>query len=351
MIKIKLLQGLLSVILFTLVFCNVNYAQPRVIKCKGDCGQIDITKQYSAVARLCFGDGNGGEVTFIDDDIIITEGHVFGINPDSRKLPCCGEECKKYSPDWKRFNKKMYICDGADYGRAGKTIIGRVIDFSARMTGQPPGYDIAVAHVDRNCDKCDKSVKINPIPLANKLPPLGASAVHVHVGDPRDKNIRRFSDHKLIWPALSTTSKDGTELSCTSQVIRHDGDINPPMVFNTSGSPVLVEECGKSVVHGMHGRGMDHNKMMYETLQLVQTQKSWVQKWVTKWTGKEYLLDTCSKSGQRSFIKNMSFSIPQMECNTKKVKDMSRKPASICLIQRGANKVIFNDAFMDEITR
>lgn len=351
MIVKKLMISVIFLITFTFYSTSTAFAQPRVVKCKADCGQIDNKDQYSAVARMCFDNGQGGEVTFIDDDIVITQAHVFGINPDSRNLPCCGENCKKFSPDWKKFSRKMYVCDGADYGRVGKTIIGKVIDFSARMTGHPPGYDIAIAHIDRNCSKCNKNIKIKPIPLANKLPPIGGDGIHVHVGDPRDKNIRRFSDHKLIWPALSTVSKDGTELSCTSQVIRHDGKINPPMVFNTSGSPVLIKECGNSVVHGLHGRGMDMDGMMYEALQLVQTQKKWVQKWVSKWTGKNYLLDSCSKNGRRSFQADMNFSIPQMNCNIKKTEDMFDNPATVCLIQKGAESFVFKDKYMIETTK
>ena len=58
---------------------------------------------------------------------------------------------------------------------------------------------------------------------------------------------------------------------CSRQIIKHDGIDNPPMLFDCSGSPVVYSECGKNVIHGLHGNGMDEDKIMYETLQLVQT--------------------------------------------------------------------------------
>ena len=46
--------------------------------------------------------------------------------------------------------------------------------------------------------------------------------------------------------------------SCSRQTIKHDGKLNPPMLFDTSGSPVIYKECGKYVLHGLHGNGMDY---------------------------------------------------------------------------------------------
>ena len=46
------------------------------------------------------------------------------------------------------------------------------------------------------------------------------------------------------------------------------------MLFDTSGSLVIIKECGRYVVHGLHGNGMDLDQNMYEFLQLVQTQKN-----------------------------------------------------------------------------
>jgi hypothetical protein len=42
------------------------------------------------------------------------------------------------------------------------------------------------------------------------------------------------------------------------------------MVFvGCLGSPVIYKESGKNVVHGLHGNGVDEEKIMYEILQLV----------------------------------------------------------------------------------
>jgi hypothetical protein len=48
-------------------------------------------------------------------------------------------------------------------------------------------------------------------------------------------------------------------------------DLNPLKIILNCG------KCGKNVVHGLHGNGMDDGKYMYEILQLVQTQKEWIQ--------------------------------------------------------------------------
>ena len=190
------------VILLFIFFSSESYSQPRVLKCEGDCGALDESNKYSAVARLCYGSSSdplGSDVTFIEDDIIITQAHIFG-NP-RKTAPCCGGDCEKKADDWKRYKNNMFVCDGTDYGKKGKIRIGKVIDVEFRMT-ETFGYDIAIAHIDRDCDQCNRDVKIDPIPLANSLPKLGADAVHVHVGDPRNRNTRRSSPHKLIWPVV-----------------------------------------------------------------------------------------------------------------------------------------------------
>ena len=70
----------------------------------------------------------------------------------------------------------MYVVDGANYPNK-KIIIAKVLDISARSTGEPPGYDILVAHVDRNCNRCNKDITINPIPIANNLPAINTKAL------------------------------------------------------------------------------------------------------------------------------------------------------------------------------
>ena len=74
----------------------------------------------------------------------------------------------------------MYVVDGKDYPMK-KIIVAKVLDISARATGWPPGYDILIAHVDRNCKKCKKGmdIKIVPIPIANKIPKHNTKALHI----------------------------------------------------------------------------------------------------------------------------------------------------------------------------
>ena len=333
-----------NLIFLFLLFCfftTESNSQPRVLKCKGDCGALDESKQYSAVARLCFGsskDPLGSDVTFIEDDVIITQAHIFG--DPRRTAPCCGGDCENKASDWKRYKNNMFVCDGADYGKKGKIRIGKVIDVEFRMT-ETFGYDIALAHIDRNCDQCS-DVQIDPIPLANSLPELGADAVHVHVGDPNNKNARRFSPHKLIYPVVGAKG-----LECVHQYVKADGIDNPPMVFNVSGSPVMINECGKTVVHGFHGTGEDEKGFMYERLQLVQAQKQWAYNQIKEWTGRDQILDACSDSGFRSFVSSEDFDVTQKSC----IPENSDEGILYrCEEQEGALSYKFDDALMNEFT-
>ena len=331
------------VILLFIFFSSESYSQPRVLKCKGDCGTLDESNKYSAVARLCYGSSSdplGSDVTFIEDDIIITQAHIFG-NP-RKTAPCCGGDCEKKADDWKRYKNNMFVCDGTDYGKKGKIRIGKVIDVEFRMT-ETFGYDIAIAHIDRDCDQCNRDVKIDPIPLANSLPKLGADAVHVHVGDPRNRNTRRSSPHKLIWPVVGAKG-----LECVHQYVKADGIDNPPMVFNVSGSPVMINECGKTAVHGFHGTGEDDGGFMYERLQLVQAQKQWAYNQIKEWTGRDEILDACSESGYRSFTGTEDFDVTQRSCIPENSDD---EVLYRCGEQEGALTYKFDDDLMNEFIR
>ena len=88
---------------------------------------------------------------------------------------------------------------------------------------------------------------------------------------------------------------------CSIQTIKHDGKNNPPMLFGSSGSPVIFKECGKYVFHGIHGYG-EGNEYMLEYLKLLQTQKKWIQSEIYKWAGRNDMIDTCFKTGRRSFM-------------------------------------------------
>ena len=86
------------------------------------------------------------------------------------------------------------------------------------------------------------------------------------------------------------------------------------MVFDTSGSPVIYKECGKYAVHGLHGNGMDFDGYMYEQLQLLQTQKKWIQSEIYRWTNRRDMLDACSLTGRKSFMTEEKFEIEQLNC-------------------------------------
>ena len=309
--KLTLLFSLVTLLI--LVGCtNLLELPPHhngVLVCEKDCGTYDANDEFTFQARLA----RGANVTFIEDDIILSSAHILGFEPSKKNTLSCGAEAAtKRNTDWAHHKRSMYVVDGKNYPNK-KIIIAKVLDISARATSVPPGYDIVVAHVDRNCKKCSKDVniKITPIAIANNLPIMNTEALHVVV--PRNSKMNKgrfYVDHLLngrIWGAQNT--------SCSRQTIKHDGKLNPPMLFDTSGSPVIYKECGKYVLHGLHGNGKDYNGYMYELLQLLQTQKEWIQSEIYRWTGRTEMLDSCSPTGTRSFMPGNEFDVPQSGCN------------------------------------
>ena len=228
----------------------------------------------------------------------------------------------------------MYVVEGNSY-QGKQIIIGKVVDIAGRATGHPPGYDLLLLHIDRDCNKCQKNkdIKIEPIPLANKIPPIGTKAQHICIPGKKKYGKGIISiPHTLngmIYGAKTT--------QCSRQIIKHDGIDNPPMLFGCSGSPVVYSECGKNVIHGLHGNGMDEDKIMYETLQLVQTQKQWVQSHIYEWTGRIDMLDACHPSGRRSFMPDQKFDIAQNDCKKKRINDEEFYPCEIINLDNAIN--------------
>ena len=318
--------------IFSFLLISINtYAEPNVLKCNKNCGTPDINNEFTFQARLSMGpDKFGGNVTFIEDDIIITEAHVLGIG--ERKTCCSSKYTKKIAEDWKHHKKNMYVVEGNSWQEKQK-IIAKVLDISARKNGHPPGYDLLVAHVDRNCKKCqkNKNIIITPIPLANKLPKIGTSAQHICIPD------NKKAGKGIIWMPhnLNGVIFGAKTTLCSRQIIKHDGKDNPPMMFEgCSGSPVILKECGKNVIHGLHGNGIDDGKHMYEILQLVQTQKEWIQSEIYKWTGRTDMLDACAKNGRRSFMTGNKFDISQNGCIKKLIKDNEFFPCDIVDLEK-----------------
>jgi len=313
------MKKLLVVLVLSSLWFVVSFAEPNVLKCKKDCGTPDIRGEFSFQARLSMGDEKwGGNITFIEDDIAISEAHVLGVNAE-KEICCTPNEIKKAADDWKRFKKNMYVVEGNSY-QGKQKIIGKVLDIAGRANGHPPGYDLLLLHIDRNCKKCQKNkdIKIEPIPLANTIPKIGTIAQHICIPE-----HKKFGEGIISMPHILNGMVFGAKTTqCSRQIIKHDGIENPPMVFaGCSGSPVIYKECGKNVVHGLHGNGVDEDKIMYEILQLVQTQKEWVQSEIFKWTGRTDMLDACDPSGRRSFMPNQKFDIAQNGCQKKRISD------------------------------
>lgn len=215
-----------------------------ILQCEKNCGTLDKTNKFSFQARLAMGgDMSGANVTFIEDDSILSSAHVLGFDPDKKNTySCAAEASKKKGTDWAR-RKNIYVVDGRQYP-GKKIIIAKVLDISARATAFSPGYDIVIAHVDRNCKECaqGRKNKITPIPVANKIPRIKTKALHIVVPGRHGKmNKGRFYVPNLLNGRIWGSSAN----SCTRQTIKHDGKANPPMLFDASGSPVIMKECGQ----------------------------------------------------------------------------------------------------------
>ena len=60
---------------------------------------------------------------------------------------------------------------------------------------------------------------------------------------------------------------------------------------------------------------------MYEMLQLVQTQKEWIQSEIFKWTDRTDMLDTCAEAGRRSFMASENLIFRKMVVMKKLIKE------------------------------
>ena len=321
-------------ILLLLIFFKVSlaFSEPNVLKCNKNCGNPDISDNYTFQARIAMGpDKWGANVTFIEDDIILSQGHILGYSAEEKNsIPRCGSDASSNpAADWLHNKNDMYVVAGKNYP-IKKTIIAKVLDISIRATGHPPGYDIMIAHVDRFCNKCKKKIIIAPIPVASKIPPINTKALHIFIPGEENKSHGNgiLSDNHLLNGEIWGSKNN----SCTRQSIKHDGITNPPIVFDTSGSPVIYKECDKYAVHGLHGNGMDFRGFMNEHLQLLQTQKEWIQSEIYCWTNIKDLLDACSPSGRRSFMTGTKFEIEQHNCG--KVIMNYNRPVSCKLIDQ-----------------
>ena len=72
---------------FIFFFSLSVYAKPKVLECKKNCGNSDIEAEFTFQARLSMGSEKwGGNITFIEDDIAISQAHVIGLNPEKKNL-------------------------------------------------------------------------------------------------------------------------------------------------------------------------------------------------------------------------------------------------------------------------
>ena len=75
---------------------ETGLTKPKVLECKKDCGTVDSNNEFSFQARFAIGsDKKGCNVTFIEDDIILTSAHCLGLGPEEKNIPCCDSETAK----------------------------------------------------------------------------------------------------------------------------------------------------------------------------------------------------------------------------------------------------------------
>tara|TARA_B100001179_G_scaffold73985_1_gene51896 strand:- start:337 stop:753 length:417 start_codon:yes stop_codon:yes gene_type:complete len=136
--KLTLLFSLFT--LLVLVGCTNPLELPPhhngVLVCAKDCGTYDANDEFTFQARLA----GGSNVTFIEDDIILSSAHILGFHP-SKKNYSCGKRyirASKRDTDWSWDIKSIYVVDGKNYPNK-KIIIAKVLDISARATSRPPG--------------------------------------------------------------------------------------------------------------------------------------------------------------------------------------------------------------------
>ena len=80
------MKKFLSIIVLSLLWCGPTLSEPPVLKCTENCGTVDVNNEFSFQARLSMGpDQFGCNVTFIEEDIILTAAHCLGLEIDKKK--------------------------------------------------------------------------------------------------------------------------------------------------------------------------------------------------------------------------------------------------------------------------
>ena len=135
--KLTLLFSLFT--LLVLVGCTNPLELPPhrngVLVCEKDCGTYDANDEFTFQAVL----SGGRNVTFIEDDIILSEAHILGFHESNTNTYSCGAEAAtKRDTDWSWDIKSIYVFDGKNYPNK-EIIIAKVLDISARATSRPPG--------------------------------------------------------------------------------------------------------------------------------------------------------------------------------------------------------------------
>ena len=79
------MKQILLFIILVLSLISASHADPNVLQCKQNCGTYDSQNSYSFQARMAQGEDMwGANVTFIEDDIIISSAHILGFEPNRK---------------------------------------------------------------------------------------------------------------------------------------------------------------------------------------------------------------------------------------------------------------------------
>ncbi len=85
------MQKLLGIIVLGLLCLSIEFVEAKPLNCIKDCGTVDVNNEFIFQARIIRGSGSQGyNVTFIEEDIILTASHCFGV-----KSQCSSSETVK----------------------------------------------------------------------------------------------------------------------------------------------------------------------------------------------------------------------------------------------------------------
>ena len=99
------MKKIIGMVVLYLLFLGIEFVEAKPLSCSKDCGTVDVNYVFSFQARIMRGSGSQGcNVTFIEEDIILTASHCFGV-----KSKCCDAETVKKNHEIGKEIKIQYM--------------------------------------------------------------------------------------------------------------------------------------------------------------------------------------------------------------------------------------------------